>query len=93
MLTSGVAFLYDNAQHTAAHIRPLLEHFNWKLFDHPSYIPHLAESRCKLFTCLKNWLRSQSFNDDENLMEGVKTCLSSQVAIFVDWGIKKLIPQ
>jgi hypothetical protein len=46
-----------------------------------------------LFTYLNNWLRSQRFNNNEELMEGVKTWLSSQAADFFDTGIQKLIPQ
>jgi hypothetical protein len=42
MLTSGVVVLHDNVHlHIAAHTGALLEHFNWELFDHPSYSPDL----------------------------------------------------
>jgi transposase len=45
MLTYGVVLLHDNAHpHTATRTRVLLEHFNWELFDHPSYSPDLAPS-------------------------------------------------
>jgi hypothetical protein len=54
------------------------------LFDHPTYSPDLAPSDYHLFTNLKNWLRSQHFNNNEELMEGVKTWLSSQMADFFD---------
>jgi transposase len=78
MLTSGVVILHDNAPlHTAARTGILLEHFNWELFDHPPYSPHLVENDYDLFTHLKNWLRSQRFSNNEELMEGVKTCRSS----------------
>jgi hypothetical protein len=46
-----------------------------------------------LFTYLKNWLGSQCFNNIEELMEGVKTWLSSQAADFFDTGIQKLAPR
>jgi transposase len=53
MLISGI--FHDNPRlHTAAHIRALLEHFNWELFDHPPYNPDLAPSDYHLFTYLKN---------------------------------------
>jgi hypothetical protein len=53
--------------------------FNWELFDHPPYSPDLAPSDYHLFirTYLKNWLGSQRFNNNQELMEGVKTWLSS----------------
>jgi hypothetical protein len=41
---------------------------------------------------LKNWLRSQHMNSNEELMEGVKTWLSSQVADIFDTGIQNLFP-
>jgi hypothetical protein len=47
MLTSGVVLLRDNAHphtSTAAHTQPILEHFNWELFDHPPHNPDLALS-------------------------------------------------
>jgi hypothetical protein len=82
--------LHDNARpHTAARTRALLEHFNWELFDHPPYNPDLALSDYYLFTYLKNWLRSQRFNSNEELMEGVKRWLNSKAADFFDTGIQK----
>jgi hypothetical protein len=57
----------------------LPKHFNWELFDHPFYSPDLAPSDYHLFTNLKDWLGSERFNNNE-MMEGVKTWLSSQVA-------------
>jgi hypothetical protein len=47
-------------------------HFNWELFDQPPYSPDLALSDYNLFPYLKNWLRSERFNNHE-LMEGVKS--------------------
>jgi hypothetical protein len=63
------------------------------LFDHPSYSPDLAPSDYHLFTCLKNWYRSQRFNNNEELTEGVKSWLSSEAADFFGTGIQKFIPQ
>jgi hypothetical protein len=42
---------------------------------------------------MKKWLGSQRFNSNEELMEGVKTWLSSQAADFSDTGIQKRIPR
>jgi hypothetical protein len=79
--------------HTAAFTRAVLEHFSWELFDHSPYTPDLAPSGYHLFTYLKNWLKSQQFNSNEELMEGVKVWLRSQVADFFDAGIQKVIPR
>jgi hypothetical protein len=93
MLTSSVVLLCDNVySHTAACTPALLEHFNRELFDHPPYSPHLTPSNYHLFTYLKKWLGSQHFNNNEELMEGVKGWLSSQAADF-DKGIQKLTPR
>jgi transposase len=94
MVTSSVVLFRDNAcPNTAAHTRALLEHFNWELFGHPPYSPDLAPSDYHLFTYLKNWLGLQRFNNNEVLMEGIKTWLSSQAADFFDTGIQKLTHQ
>jgi hypothetical protein len=70
--------LCGNARlHTAARTRALLEHFSWELLDHLPYSPDLAPSDYHLFIYLKNWLGSQCFINTEELMEGVKTWLSS----------------
>jgi histone-lysine N-methyltransferase SETMAR len=69
MLTSGVVFLHDNARpHTDNHTQALLAYFNRELFDHPSYSPDLAPSDYHLLTYLKNWLGSQHFNNNAELM-------------------------
>jgi hypothetical protein len=74
MLTSGIVLLHENTlPHTAVRTRVLLEHFNWELFDNNHYSTDLTPSYCKLFIYLKNWLRSQRFNNNEKLMEVVKT--------------------
>jgi hypothetical protein len=73
MLIFGVVFLHDNARpHTTARTRALLAHFNWELFDHPPYNSYLTPSDNHPFTYVKNWLRSQRFNNNEELMVGVK---------------------
>jgi hypothetical protein len=63
------------------------------LCDHPDYSPDLAPSDCHLFTYLKNWLRSQLFSNNEGLMEGVKSWVSSQAVDFFGTDVQKLIPR
>jgi transposase len=96
MLTYGVVLLHDNAHphtSTAARTRELLELFNWELFDDPPYSPDFTLSDYHLFTYLKDLLRSQHFSNNEELMGGDKTWLSSQAANFFITGIQKLIPR
>jgi hypothetical protein len=84
MLISGV-MLHDNERsHTAVRTGTLLDHSNWGCLTTPPYSPALAPSDYHLLTYLKNWLRSQRFNNNEELMEGVKTWLN------FDTGIKNL---
>jgi histone-lysine N-methyltransferase SETMAR len=84
--------LQDKAlPHTAARTRALLEYFSLEFFDHPPYSLDLAPSDYRLFIFLKNWLPSQRFNNNEELMESVKMWLSSQAANFFDTGIENLI--
>jgi hypothetical protein len=68
------------------------KHLNWELSDHLPYSPDLTPSNYHLFTYLKNWLESQHFNNNEELMEDVKMWLSSQAADIFDTGIQKLNP-
>jgi hypothetical protein len=77
--------------HTVACTQSLLEHFTWELFDYPPCSP-LAPSNNHLFTYLKNWLRSQRFSNNEKLMEGVKTWLSSQAQAHFDTHTKTYSP-
>jgi hypothetical protein len=86
MLTSRVVHLHDNARlHTAARTRAQLEQLNWEWFSHPPYSPDITPSDYHLFTrtYLKNWF-GWRLNSNEELMEGVKTWLSSQAADFFD---------
>jgi hypothetical protein len=93
MLTSSAVLFHDNARpHTAAHTQAL-EHFNWEWFDNSAYSPELTLSDYHLFTYLQNWLESQHFNSNEEMMEGVATWLSSQAADFSDAGLHKRVPR
>jgi hypothetical protein len=70
----------------------MLEHFNLELFDHFLYSLDLAPCNYHPFTYLKNWLLSQHFNSNDELLWGIKMWLSSQVADFFDISAQKLIP-
>jgi hypothetical protein len=83
---------HDNQRpHTASRTGALMEHLKLELFDHPPYIPDLAPIAYHLFTYLKNCLGSQLFSNNEKLIGGVKTWLSSRAADSFDTGIQKLI--
>jgi histone-lysine N-methyltransferase SETMAR len=63
------------------------------LFDHPPYSPDIALSDYRLFTYLKNCFGLERYNNNEELMEGVKTWLSSQEADVFEAGVQKLNPR
>jgi hypothetical protein len=87
----SLVFLHDNERpYKAARTQALLGHSNWELFGHPPYNPDLALSDYHLFTYLKNLLTSQCFKNTEELMDGVKTRLSSQAADFFDTSTQEL---
>jgi hypothetical protein len=67
--------------------------FQLGVVDHPPYSPDLHPNDCHLFIYLKSWLISQLFNKNEELMEGVRIWLSSQVTYIFGTSIHKLIPQ
>jgi hypothetical protein len=71
----------------------MVVHFNYGLFDQTPQIPDLTPKRYHLFTSIKNWLGSQRFNYNEELMECVKTWLNSQAPYFFHTDTQKLIPQ
>jgi hypothetical protein len=73
-------------------IQLLLEHFNWELFGHLHYSPDFVPSHYHIFTFLNNWLGSQRFNNNEELMEGVKISLSSRQHTSLTQAYKNLFP-
>jgi hypothetical protein len=94
MLTYGVVLLHDNARpYTAARTWELLVHFNWELFGYPPCCADLTSSDYRLCTYVKNWIWSQPFNNNVELMEGAKTWLSSQAADFFDTGTQNFCPR
>ena len=92
MLTKSVLLLHNNARpHTAACTSDLIKLFNWEIFDHPPYSPHLAPGDYHLFTKMKVWLATQRFHTNEELMDGVNNWLHNLVAPFFDEGLQKVV--
>jgi histone-lysine N-methyltransferase SETMAR len=88
MLTSSVALLHDKTlPHTAAWTRVLLQYFNWELCYHLPYSPDLAPIDWHLFAYLQNSFESKHFNNNEEMMQDVKTWLSSHATDLFDKGI------
>jgi hypothetical protein len=79
MLTYGVVPFNDNARpHTSLRTQALLEYFNWVLYEHFPYSLNLYD-RLPAVYLLKNWLESKRFSINEELIEGVKTCVTELI--------------
>jgi hypothetical protein len=63
----------------------------------PSHTPHatraavVGSQQLTAWATARHWLGLQHFSNNEELMEGVNTWLSSKTADFYDTGIQKLI--
>jgi hypothetical protein len=92
MLTKGVVLLHDNARPlTAARTNALIKLFNWEIFDHPPHSPDLAQIDYNLFTKMKDWLATQRFHTNDELMDGFNNWLHNLAAPFFDEGPQKLV--
>ncbi|GBL87843.1 hypothetical protein AVEN_192025-1 [Araneus ventricosus] len=77
ILTSGVVFIHGNSlPHSACVTQKLLEQFKWDISDHQAYSSDLATSVFHLFYELKNYLRGQSFQKNEEIQSSVKAHLT-----------------
>ena len=93
LLTSGVVMMHDNtrpymAQCTVQLLRP----FKRELSDHPLHCMDLVPTDFQLFLHLKTFLALHNFTDSEELKSVVEHWLNTQMAIFYDDGIQKLVP-
>jgi hypothetical protein len=87
MLTYGAVLLHNKASpRTSTAARPALEH-RWSISTGGS---GLSPSDYHPFTYPKNWSGSQRFNNNEELMEGVKIWLRSPAENFFDISIQEL---
>ena len=92
-LSRGVVQIHDNARpHTARQTQTLLhDEFHWDAFDHPPNSPDLAPSDFYLFWKMKERLAGNRFTDDEDLQHAVVDWLNSQVVVWYEEGITKLV--
>lgn len=69
-----ILILHDNARpHTSLRTREHLKKLGWTTLPHPPYSPDLAPSDFHLFGPLKDGLRGRHFDDDESVIQAVKT--------------------
>ena len=77
-LRQGVLLHQDNAPaHTSAVAKAAIGGCGFELLQHPPYSPDLAPSDFHLFRFLKESLRGQKFESDENVIQAIDDWLSS----------------
>ena len=82
---------HDNARpHTSLRTREHIAKLGWTSLPHPPYSPDLAPSDFHLFGPLKDSLRGTHFEDDESVIDAVKTWLRVQDKSFYRQGIHAL---
>ena len=93
-LSKGVILQHDNATpHTAKFTQDWIKRFNWETLPHPPHSPDLAPSDFHLFGPLKRHLAGKRFDDDDDLIEEVRSWLSSLDVKFLRDGIYSLLPR
>ena len=76
LLESGVIFHHDNAPvHTARVITELLDQYEWSQLEHPRYSPDLAPCDFWLFPKMKEHLRGQRFESEEDIICATKEAI------------------
>ena len=76
--------------HTANMVTKLLRSYDWKILNHPRYSPDLAPCDSYLFLKMKENLRGQSFESEEDIIVVTKGALRvlekvTYVAAFESW--------
>ncbi|GFR93373.1 histone-lysine n-methyltransferase setmar-like protein [Elysia marginata] len=91
LLESGILFHHDNAPvHTAGAVTDVLAGYKWELLEIPRYSPDLAPCDFHLFPKMKEHLRGQRFETEEDIIQATKVAIKnldkcSYVTAFKDW--------
>jgi histone-lysine N-methyltransferase SETMAR len=86
-----VNLLHDNARpHVASATRRQLEQLGWTTVPHPAYSPDIAPSDYHLFRSLKNFLRSKTYSNFNDLKSDLELFFESQTPAFWAEGIQSL---
>ncbi|KAK3784327.1 hypothetical protein RRG08_017901 [Elysia crispata] len=73
LLESGILFHHDNAPVlTARAVTDVLAGYKWELLEHPRYSPDLAPCDFHLFPKMKEHLRGQRFETEEDIIQATK---------------------
>jgi len=89
-LRNGVLLLHDNTpSHSSRVAVASVKQCGFELLSHPSYSPDLAPSDFYLFPKLKENIRGQVFDSDDDIMSVVDTWLHDQDRVFYEHGLKQ----
>ena len=91
-LSEGFSLQHDNATpHTAKMTKEWIQKYGWEVLPHPPHSPDLAPSDYHLFGPLKRHLAGKRFDEDEDLIQEVKTWLQNLDGDFFKRGIYSLM--
>ncbi|KDR07625.1 Histone-lysine N-methyltransferase SETMAR, partial [Zootermopsis nevadensis] len=77
-----ILLLHDNARpHTSPRTREEITKLGWTVLPHPPYSPDLAPSDFHLFGPLKDAIRGTRFEDDESVIQAVRTWLLERLSL------------
>ena len=91
LLETGVIFPHDSAPvHTANMVAELLRLYNWEILNHPRHSPDSAPCNFYLFFKMKEHLRGQQYESEEDIIVAIKGALRvpekvTYVAVFESW--------
>ncbi|KAK3729235.1 hypothetical protein RRG08_008563 [Elysia crispata] len=92
--SSGILFHHDNgpcqSDTVARAVTDVLAGYKWELLEHPRYSPDLAPCDFHLFPKMKEHLRGQRFETEEDIIQATKVAIKnldkcSYVTAFKDW--------
>ncbi|GFG39843.1 hypothetical protein Cfor_08823, partial [Coptotermes formosanus] len=88
---AGVSFLPPR-QHSSSHCRlptATLPKLKWDALPHPAYSPDLAPSDCHLFEPTKGFLGGKRFQNNGDIIAGVRRWIQEPPKTFSGTGINK----
>ncbi|KAK3732077.1 hypothetical protein RRG08_026462 [Elysia crispata] len=86
LLESGILFHHDNAPvHKARAVTDVLAGYKWELLEHTRYSPDLAPCDFHLFPKMKEHLRGQRFETEEDIIQATKD-IKSFIALDNHWS-------
>ncbi|KDR22890.1 hypothetical protein L798_14745, partial [Zootermopsis nevadensis] len=78
---------------TSPRTREEITKLGWTVLPHPPYSPDLAPSDFHLFGPLKDAIRGTRFEDDESVIQAVRTWLRAQDKSWYRQGMHALVPR